>query len=383
MLYEIVNNFPKDMIFKEDGPLISIYQPTHRSSPDNKQDPIVFKNLLRVIENSLAQLPNGDAFKSIMKPLHEMKDNPDFWMHTLDGIAVFASVNRCIVYNLQTPVKEFAVVADRFLINPLIKAFQSTEDYQLLGLSRENFSLYQGNRNGFEEIIIQPDTPRTMKEVLGSELSGLYLSHGSYGGTGGPAMYHGHGDVKQEIDKDTEKYFRYVDAFVFENYSKESKLPLIMVSLKEYHSEFIRRSNNPYLLEEGIDKSIESMDPDEMLERVRTIIEAINLEKVQKVTESFAKAEAESLGSSDLTQVTKAAFESRVETIFVEEDRIIPGTIDHETGKVELGDIHDPDNGNVLDDLAEWVLSGGGAVIVLEKDEMPSDTGVAAIYRYS
>ena len=195
-----------------------------------------------------------------------------------------------------------------------------------------------------------------MKEVLGDQLSDSYLSHGSYAGAGGPTMYHGHGDVKQEIDKDTEKYFRYVDSFVFENYSKPSKLPLILVSLTEYHSEFKRLSNNPYLLEEGISKSIESLDLDEIQKRARIIIEAINMEKIRKLVESYAKAEAELLGSSDLVQVAKAAYESRVETILIEEDKIIPGKIDYKTGEIKLGNIDSPDYDDILDDLAELVL---------------------------
>lgn len=192
MRYAIAKHFPSDMIFKEAGPLISIYQPTHRSSPDNKTDPILFKNLLRTIESSLAQIPNGDGAESILSALNELRNDPDFWMHTLDGIAVFASKNKCIVYHLQTPVKEYAVVANHFHITPLIKVFQSTEKYQLLGLSRENFSLYQCNRYEIEELLISPDAPRTMNEVLGSDLSEAYLSHGSYAGAGGPTMFHGH-----------------------------------------------------------------------------------------------------------------------------------------------------------------------------------------------
>lgn len=144
MLYEIAHHFPTDMNFEEDGPLISLYQPTHRSYPNNKQDPIVFKNLLRVIKNSLEQLPNFGSIETIMKPFYELKEDKDFWNHTSDGIAVFACVNKCIVYNLYNPVKELAVVANSFHIKPLIKAFQSTENYQLLGLNRENFTLYQG-----------------------------------------------------------------------------------------------------------------------------------------------------------------------------------------------------------------------------------------------
>ena len=123
MLYEIVHHFPKDMIFKEDGPLISLYQPTHRSFPDNKQDPIVFKNLLRVIENSLKQKVNDEFIDSIMKPFYELKEDKYFWNNTSDGIAVLASQNKCIVYNLHNPVKEFAVVANSFHIKPLIQGF--------------------------------------------------------------------------------------------------------------------------------------------------------------------------------------------------------------------------------------------------------------------
>ncbi|NLW89945.1 MAG: hypothetical protein GXY43_09560 [Clostridiaceae bacterium] len=370
------------MIFRESAPLISLYQPTHRSSPENKQDPIVFKNLLRKIEGSLAQLPAGDGSGLIMKPLYEIRDDPDFWMHTLDGIAVFASQNRCVVYLLQTPVKEYAVVAGRFHIKPLIRAFQFTENYQLLGLHRDNFIVYQGNRYGFKELVIPPGVPRTMKEVLGSERTEAYLTHGSYAGSGGPTMYHGHGDVKQEIDKDTEKYFRYVDSFVFENYSIKSKLPLIPVALKEYHSDFRKISNNPYLNEKGIYKSVDAMDPDELLERTRAIIDEIDSEHVRKTAESYAKAESGSMGSSDRTRVVRAAFEGRIETLLIEADRNVPGKIDFETGKVESGDIDHPDNDDILDDLAEMVLSQKGTVLVLEKEAMPADTGVAAIFRY-
>lgn len=382
MLYRIVSRFPEDMIFKENGPLISLYQPTHRYSPANKQDPIVFKNLLRVIENSLKQKADVHFIESIMKPFHELKEDKNFWNNTSDGIAVLASQNRCIVYNLPIPVKEFVVVANSFHIKPLLQVFQSTENYQLLGLSRENFTLYQGNRYGFHEIRIDPDTPRTMRDVLGNQFSDATLSNGSYAGAAGTTMYYGQGDVKEEINKDTEKYFRYVDSYVFENYSKPSKLPLILVSLKEYHSEFKKISNNSYLLEKGITKSIESLDLDEIQKEAQIIIDAINLKKIQKWTESYTKAAAESLGSSDLAQVAKAAYEGRIDTILLEEDRMVPGKIDYKTGKIKFGDLDNPYYDDILDDLAELVLLNGGTAIVLAKDKMPSATGIAAIYRY-
>ena len=68
----------------------------------------------------------------------------------------------------------------------------------------------------------------------------------------GPCMYHGHGGAKPEIDKDTEKFFRYIDRYVEETYSKPTKLPLMLVALREHHPTFAAVSSNPYLLKEGI-----------------------------------------------------------------------------------------------------------------------------------
>lgn len=125
-----------------------------------------------------------------------------------------------------------SVVADSFHIKPLLKAYQYAGNYHLLGLSRDNFYLYEGNQFGLTEVEIHKDTPRTKNEVLGFESTDPHLSYGSYGGAEGPAMYHGHGDSQNEIDIDTEKYFRYVDKFVLDNCSNVSKQPLILVALK-------------------------------------------------------------------------------------------------------------------------------------------------------
>lgn len=382
MAYEIAYQFPNEIIYQEEGPLISLYQPTHRRFPENKKDPIVFKNLLRDIENSLSQKYEKEFISSILQPLQELEQDTNFWNNTSDGIAVLASKDTCIVYNLQSPVQEFAAVANSFHIKPLIKAFQSIENYHLLGLSRDKFTLYQGNRYGFSEVALPPDTPRTLEEVLGKQLTDPYLSHGSYGGTGSQPMYHGHGDVKQEIDNDTEKFFRYVDHFVMENFSKPSKLPLILVSLTEHQTEFKHISNNRYLIEAGINNSYDSLKMDELTSKVLEIIKPINDKKIQNLVESFKEAETKSLGSSDLAQVAEATFNSRVETLLIEENRIVPGGIDYNTGKLEFGDINDPECGDILDDIAELVLLRKGKVVILPKDKMPSQTGVSAIYRY-
>src|SRR5690625_6990285 len=76
-----------------------------------------------------------------MQPFYELGEDYEFWQHTGEGLAVFASQDQCIVYKIERPVKEFTVVANSFHIKPLIRVFQSADRYHLLGISRRHFAL--------------------------------------------------------------------------------------------------------------------------------------------------------------------------------------------------------------------------------------------------
>lgn len=381
-MYKIVKDFPDDIMYEEEGPFISLYQPSHRHLPDKNKDPIVFKNLMQEIERALKLKYKKSDTHSILKPFCEIKDDRGFWNKSLDGLAILANPQKCVVYRLPREVKELAVVADSLHIKPLIRFFQSADKYQLLGLSRSEFTLYEGNRYGFEKIEIDPKTPRTITEVLGEELTEPHLTHGPAGGSRGSSVFHGYGGKKDEIDKDMEKYFRYVDRFVLENYSKVSNLPLILVSLAEHHAVFKRISRNPYLMEEGIKDSYDSFNLEQLRENVWKIIEPLYLKKTKVLVDSFGEAWAGSLGSNDLAQVARAALEGRVETLLVEANRIIPGKINIDTGRLEVGETKALDVGDILNDLAGLVYKHRGEVVVLPAERMPTDTGIAAIYRY-
>jgi len=381
-MYKIVKDFPNEIIFQEGEPCISLYQLTHRYSPENQKDITVFKNLIREIEESLKQKYKKADISSIMKPLYELKDDRDFWNKTLNGVAVLANQNGCIVYVLNRSVENLAITSGSFHIKPLIRYFQSAEKYHLLGLSGSRFSLFEGNRYGVEEIEIGPEIARTAEEVLGDNHTEAFLTHGSYGGTAGHAIFHGQGGKKDEVDKDIEKYFRYVDKVVLENYSKSAKLPLILVSLAEHQGIFNKISNNPYLMKERIEASYDSLNLNELKEYAWDIIEPVYLEKTNKLIDLYNNAKANFGGSDDLELVGSAVYEKRVKTIIVEADKILPGKFDGSTGKIEYGNLDKLDYGDVVNSLVISVLRDKGEVVVLPKERMPSDTGVAAIYRF-
>lgn len=381
-MYRIVNEFPHELILKNsEGPYVSIYQPTHRYSPENQQDPIRFKNLIREVENSLKQKYPKKDIESIMKPLHVLADDKGFWNHTYDGIGILSVDGQTIIYNLKRQVDELAIVSDSFHIKPLIRNYQSADRYYLLGLNRKEFALFEGNRYGFDKVDLGPDIPTTLEEAIGKEFTEPYFTAGTYSG-GGNGMFHGHGGKKDEIEIDTERFFRFVDRLVLDKFSNPTGLPLILIALDEYHTLFKNISHNRYLLDDGIKTSYDTLTINDLKHTAWKQIEPLYLKKTEELVNKFQISRSQDLGSDDLVQVIKATSENRIDTILIEADRVIPGKIDMEIGTMEERDLSDPDVDDVLDDLAEMVIKGKGKVIILPKERMPSETGVAAIYRF-
>jgi len=95
--------------------------------------------------------------------------------------------------------------------------------------------------------------------------------------------------------------------------------------------------------------------------------------------EMFGAARCKELGDDNLERVAASAVAARVSTLLTEADRHIPGRINPDTGEVSLGGAAVDD---VLDDLAELVLKYGGQVVIVPNEQMPTQTGIAAIYRF-
>jgi len=382
MKYELVKDFPNSIIFEEQEPCISLYQTTYRHSPDSQQNMIMFKNLLQKVEDELGSKYRKADVLAMMEALYELKSDKGFWENSLDSVAVLANPDRCIVYKLVTPVQNLAIVADSFHIKPLIRAFQTADQYHVLGLNGSVFSLYEGNKYGLKEIEMDPEISKNIKDILGHEHTGGFLSHSPYKGEGGNPMYHGQGAKKDEVDLDMEKYFRYVDKTITKNYSQHCKLPMVLVALAEHQGLFRKISDNPYLLEEGIKSYSDSLTLDQLRDHTWKLIQPIFEQKTQKLIESFEKAKLDSLTSDNITKIALAATEKKIKTLIVEADKIIPGKFYEDTGRLEFGNIDEPEYGDMLDNLIKLVLKNKGEIIVLPKESMPVETGVAAIFRF-
>ena len=195
-------------------------------------------------------------------------------------------------------------------------------------------------------------------------------------------MYHGHGSRKDEIDKDTERYFRAVDRATTALFPKDGALPLVLVALPEHQPVFRGVSRSSALLSTGVNGDPESMSVEQLRAAAWLAVQPQYLSRLAVLSDTFTTAMAHQKATSDLSDAARAAVEGRVSHLLIETDRVSPGRFDSTAGAISDARLDDPRVGDLFDDLAEAVLRTGGDVVMVPKERMPSTTGLAAILRY-
>ncbi len=386
---QLTTDVLKRFLSATEPPCVSLYQPTHRANPDTLQDPIRYKNLVRDAERSLLEKYPGREIRPLLERFQKLTDDYQFWRHQRDGLAVLASGDTFEVFQLQRTVKELVVVADSFHIKPLLRMVQSADRFHVLCLDRHKASLFEGNRDALD-VVDLGDMPTTITAALGDELTEPHQTVASYGDGSGaprashgePAMYHGHGDKADEVNTDRDRFFRVIDREVLARYSRPTGLPLILATVTEHHAEFHRVSHNPFLLPDGVAKNPESLGTDQLRSEVWKLVEPKYLARLAQLTDDYRAASARGLAASDPKDVAKALLASRIGSLLIEADREIPGRFDPTTGDIQLDRLADPEVDDLIDDLAGAVLQTGGEVVVVPTERMPTDTGLAATFRY-
>ena len=392
------SEFNQLLAVEHSAPCVSIYMPTQRRFPEQAQNEVRFRNLLKQVQDAERRPDIPMPGDEVLAPLQQLLGDRDLWAHPREGLAVFAAPGFFRAFRLPRDVPERVVVASRFHIKPLLRMVQSADRYQVLALNRERIRLLEGNRDALEEVELAPDVPQTIEQALGERLTEAKTHAYSYGsgpagGAGGQrglaagpkagGIHHGQGTKKDEVDIDIDRFFRAVDRAILDRHSKPSGLPLILAALAEYHAPFRRLSHNRHLLDEGIEANPDALTDDELRERAWQCMEPVYLQRLRLVTDRYGAARGANRGDDALPQVALAAVVGRVDVLLLERDRRVDGSMDPRTGVLQIADtVATPAHGDMLDDLAEAVLRNGGDVIIVPPARMPSTTGLAAIYRY-
>lgn len=390
-MYEHITQSDLSELLKLQGqPYLSLYMPMARSFPDQEQNPVRYRNLLRKLRD---QVENGsaNADPALLEPFDALLHEDELWRSPRDGLAVIGGSGVFKVYSLHQPVEELVRVDQQPCLKPLMRISQSGGAFQVLCVTRDAVRLFQGDQNVLEEVELHPDVPRNLEQALGDELTAKNQSGNPHGfsraadRTSGAARHEAGGGGKQdEIDIDRERYFRAIDKAIVEHHAR-SGLPLILAALPRNQAAYRAVSHHPTLLDEGIAQDPGLMDAAGLREEAATIITRRHNASLDSALERYGVAQGQKLASNDIGEIGEAVFAGRVSLLLVESGRDIPGTVDMQSGAVQLDGEPDGEmatGADVLDQLIPRAVQNGAEVVMLPQGLVPGSSGAAAVFRF-
>jgi len=260
------------LIRRETGPCLTFYLPTEVAGKETLQNPVRFKNLLKIIERQINESGDKSPADLLEKP-RKLVEDYSFWQHQTRGLAVLVDKNSMHCFELPYPPKELAVLGQNFHLAPLLPLLASDDLFYLLALSQNEVRLFRCNRYGAERIVA--DTiPTSLAEALPYQDPERQLQVRTTGPTGG-AVFHGHGaggDGNQDKKDSIARFFRLVDEAVHHE-TREEPAPMILAGVAELFPLYTAVTRNKEILEAGVEGNVEGVDGTELWGRARAIVQ--------------------------------------------------------------------------------------------------------------
>ena len=347
-------------------PAVSILLPTHRAYPDNQQDSIRVKNLIKEAANRLLAEFSKREVEALLKRLEEIANQIDY-RNMLDGLAIYVNQDFARLVYLPFALKERIEIGAGFSTRDLVYAINRTPRYWVLALSEQPTRLYEGVRDTLVEL----------------QSHGFPLEHSGPGGS--EPLPGGFGIQKSAYrDERHRQFFRQIDSALGEVLS-EDPLPVVLVGVDRYIAFFQEVSRNAGQIAASLTGSHAKTSPVELAKLAWPLAKANIFEKrILEALDALNAARNSQRIATGPDEVWFTAQQGRGDLLLVEQDFHYPAQLD--ASGQHLIPATDPTAPGVMEDavdaLIEMVLSKGGRVVFVENSMLTADEHIALVLRY-
>lgn len=350
---------------------VSIYLPTHTVSRETDQDKILFKNLMK---EAVAQLSAAGADKRrvwlIEERLQGLADNMQFWNHVAESLAVFVTPDSIETFRLPRTVSAEVEVSDRFHIKPLIPLLAFPHTAYLLDIAQNQVRFWEVTEGDMHEVEV-PDMPASFNEAM-EQRTGHAAAHAE--------------SVRMRQDEDRkvrQRQFARAIETALRPILRNNRTPLVLAGVDTILDYFREANSYAYTADEAISGNPEHRRRDEFAAEVRAIASRRFQGEVRSRLDRVEALRNDRRSSTDVMEIARAAQEGRVESLIVDVERELYGTLSGGIGSVAPDGEASASTYDVLDELVGLTLRQGGEIIGAEEDKFPEGVKVAAIFRYA
>jgi hypothetical protein len=358
MLQEILSRLAQE----KNNPCITISLNTHRTHPDNTHDKALLKNLCKEAEDRLTKEFDKRMIIPLLEKLKQAKDDIDV-NYNLESLHIFISKDTKEIIKSTWPSQSDRVfISNSFVIRPLIKAFNRSEEYFILLMSQSGVHLYEVLNDAVVDEINNDDFP---------------FAENPYVLTNSKQI----SDPKK-VDNVVREFLNQVDkALVIVH--NQSGLRCVVICTEDNFSRLMQVADKPGVYIGYASINYNNTAKHFIVSQAWEIIKELQKQRRKEAISEMKEAVSQSKVHTDLQDVYRAAKEGRGDLLIISESYAQPVKF---TGDFSFTLEEDANQPGVVDDITSdiaWeVLSKKGRIVFISKEEMNEFGNIALKIRF-
>jgi hypothetical protein len=349
---------------------VSIYMPTTTLPTEADANRIEFKTL---VSKATERLHESGADKKVVNHIHEglaeLDDDESFWQHQARSLAVFATPDSVRTFRLPNNLTELIDVSERLIVKPMLRTVTFPQTAYVLALSTKSARLLAIEPDGEPHEVVVPNLPTDAMSAVG--LDSLKNNDPS-------SRTQGESGRKLRL----RQYAHQVDRALMRAIGNNG-MPLILAAAQPLDSIFRATSHHPGLAEHSIEGNPDEKTDAELADAARIVLDEVYAKQIDQVKETYELRASQDRATTDLQRIARAATFGAIDTLLVDIDVSIDGTVSDETGDLTIDESDTVSNYGVVDEIAKRVLESGGDVLAVREDQVPEGADAAAILRFA
>jgi hypothetical protein len=347
---------------EKNNPCVTISLNTHRTRPDNTKDKLMLKNLCKEAEDRLLQQFRKRDIGSILKELENITEEIDV-SRNLESMHIFLSNQTKEIIRSTWPTQQNSVyISDGFVVRPLIKYYNRSEEYLILLVSQSGTRLFAALNDGIVEEIKEAGFPFPENRH--------FLTNKEKAS-----------DAKQ-VDNMIREYLNGIDKSLVKVIN-ETGMQCVVISTQNNYSLLMQVADKPgvYLGHENINYNDTANHT--IAAQAWNIVKTHQKRKKSEAIKEVKEAISQSKVLTDLQEIYKAAKEGRGDLLIIHQD-FNQAVKMNDTDTFEL--LSKPDSNGGTDDIGSiiaWeVISRKGRAVYTEQEALMELGHIALKVRY-
>lgn len=335
---------------EKNTPCVTISFNTHRTHPDNVQDKIILKNLLKEAEKRVVKEFGTKSNQALFEKIAAVQNEIDI-NYNLDSLHLFLSNDTEKIVKLPWSISQNRVhVSNTFAIRSLIKAYNQSEPYLVMVLSQGGVNLYEAINDGIIGEIINDDFP------FPENTHNIFFPERK--------------SDPEYVDDLIRKYFNRIDKSFVKVYN-ETGLNCIVVCTVDNYSLLIQVADKPEIYHGFVKIDYNRRAPHQVVQQTWRLIKSLQQERKAMAIREMKEAVAQGKVITDLQEIYQAAIDGRGDLLIIHQNFAQPVLMKTER---TFDVIEDPKTQGAIDDITSniaWeVLAKKGRTIFTTQDQI-------------